>query len=118
MVFSSLMFLFVYFPVVLGIYYISPLRRRNLFLLLANLVFYGWGEPVYILIMVLSIFIDYTHGLLVEKYRDNDKKARAFVVSSMAFNLALLFFFKYYDFLADSLRALPLFSFQHPYYYK
>ena len=111
MVFSSLMFLFVYFPVVLGIYYISPLRWRNLFLLLANLVFYGWGEPVYILIMFLSIFIDYTHGLLVEKYRDNDKKARAFVVSSMVFNLALLFFFKYYDFLADSLRALPLFSF-------
>ena len=111
MVFSSLMFLFVYFPVVLGIYYLTPLKWRNLFLLLVNLVFYGWGEPVYILIMFLSIFIDYTHGLLVEKYRDNDKKARMFVVSSMIFNLALLFFFKYYDFLAESLRALPLFAF-------
>jgi len=111
MVFSSLMFLFVYFPVVLGVYYISPLKWRNLFLLLANLIFYGWGEPVYILIMFLSIFIDYTHGLLVEKYRVDDKKARAFVVSSMVFNLALLFFFKYYDFLADSLRVLPVFSF-------
>ena len=111
MVFSSLMFLFVYFPVVLGIYYVTPLKWRNLFLLLANLVFYGWGEPVYILIMFLSVFIDYTHGLLVEKHRSDDKKARAFVVSSMIFNLALLFFFKYYDFIADSLRHFPLFSF-------
>ena len=70
MVFSSLMFLFVYLPVVLAVYYISPLKWRNLFLLIANLIFYGWGEPIYITIMFLSIFIDYTHGLLVEKYRD------------------------------------------------
>ncbi len=111
MVFSSLTFLFIYLPVVLGIYYLTPLRQRNLFLLAANLIFYGWGEPVYIAIMFLSIIIDYTHGLLVEKYRSDDRKARAFVVSSMFFNLALLFFFKYYDFLADSLRGLPLFSF-------
>ena len=111
MVFSSLMFLFIYFPAVLGIYYLAPLKWRNAFLLLANLVFYGWGEPVYILIMILSILIDYTHGMLVEKYRSDDRKARAFVVSSMVFNLALLFFFKYYDFLADSLRRIPLFAF-------
>jgi len=110
MVFSSLMFLFIYLPVVLAVYYISPLKWRNLLLLIANLIFYGWGEPVYIVIMFLSIFIDYTHGLLVEKYRGNDRKARAFVASSMIFNLALLFFFKYYDFLADSLRGIPLFA--------
>ena len=71
MVFSSLMFLFIYLPVVLTIYYITPLKWRNLFLLAANLIFYGWGEPVYILIMFASIGIDYVHGLLVEKYRDN-----------------------------------------------
>ena len=107
MVFSSLMFLFIYLPVVLAIYYVTPLKWRNLFLLIANLVFYGWGEPVYILIMFLSIGIDYVHGLMVEKYRANDRKARAFVVSSMVFNLALLFFFKYYDFVADALRNIP-----------
>ncbi len=110
MVFSSLMFLFIYLPVVLAVYYITPLKWRNLALLVFNLIFYGWGEPVYILIMFLSIGIDYTHGLLVEKYRNNDRKARTFVVSSMVFNLALLFFFKYYDFLADSLRGISVFS--------
>ncbi len=107
MVFSSLMFLFVYLPVVLAVYYITPLKWRNLTLLVANLIFYGWGEPVYILIMVLSILIDYTHGLLVEKHRANDRLARAFVASSMVFNLLLLFTFKYYDFLADNLRRIP-----------
>ena len=110
MVFSSLMFLFVYLPVVLAAYYLTPLKWRNTVLLLFNLIFYGWGEPVYIVIMFLSIFIDYTHGLLIEKYRADDQKARAFVVSSMVFNLALLFFFKYYDFLADSLRGISVFA--------
>lgn len=110
MVFSSLMFLFIYLPVVLAIYYVSPLRWRNAFLLIANLVFYGWGEPVYILIMFLSILIDYFHGWMVDKYRSDDRKARRFVVSSMVFNLALLFFFKYYDFMAGSLRAIPCLS--------
>ena len=78
MVFSSLLFLFVYLPVVLAIHYITPLKWRNLMLLVANLIFYGWGEPVYILIMFLSIAIDYTHGLLVDKCkkRGDDRGAR------------------------------------------
>ena len=78
MVFSSLYFLFLYLPIVLFLYYITPLKWRNLLLLLVNLVFYAWGEPVYILIMFLSIGIDYTHGMLVEKYkrRGNDRGAR------------------------------------------
>ena len=77
-------------------------------LLLVNLVFYAWGEPVYILIMFLSIGIDYTHGMLVEKYkrRGNDRGARWAVASSVIFNLALLFFFKYWDFVAGSLQAI------------
>ena len=110
LIFSSLLFLFTYLPVVLAIYYVTPLKWRNLFVLIANLIFYGWGEPIYILIMFLSIGIDYTHGLLVEKYRADDKKARLVVASSMFFNLALLFFFKYYDFLADNLRGIAIFS--------
>ncbi len=107
MIFSSLLFLFTYLPAVLLIYYITPLKWRNLFLLIANLIFYGWGEPVYILIMFLSIGIDYVHGYLVEKYRADDRKARIFVASSMVFNLGLLFFFKYYDFLMDSFSFIP-----------
>ena len=110
MVFSTPYFLFLYLPIVLLLYYISPLKWRNFVLLVVNLVFYGWGEPVYILIMFVSIAIDYTHGLLVErcKAKDNDKGARMAVASSVIFNLALLFFFKYWDFLARSLQAMGL----------
>ena len=106
MVFSSLPFLFFYLPVVLLIYKLSPLKLRNLFLLIASLFFYGWGEPIYILIMFASILIDYTHGMLVERWRENNKKARMAVASSVFFNLALLVFFKYYDFLAGSINAV------------
>ena len=107
MVFSSLTFLFFYLPVTLLVYFLAPLKWRNLVLLLVSLFFYGWGEPVYIAIMVLSILIDYTHGLLVEKYRANDRLARWFVGESVAFNLLLLGFFKYWDFFAVNLSRIP-----------
>lgn len=110
MVFSSLYFLFLYLPVVLLAYYVTPLKWRNAVLLLFNLIFYGWGEPKYILIMFASIAIDYTHGMLVTrcKAKGNDRGARMAVASSVIFNLALLFFFKYWDFLAQSLAAVGL----------
>lgn len=108
MVFSSLIFLFAYLVVTLTLYFLSPLKWRNVVLLITSLIFYGYGEPVYIFIMFLSIFIDYFHGLLVEKYRDDDKKARWFVGQSVAFNLLLLGFFKYWDFLAINLAAIGL----------
>ncbi len=106
MVFSSLPFLFFYLAVVLLVYKLSPLKLRNLLLLLVSLFFYGWGEPVYIFIMFLSIAVDYTHGMLVERWRDNDKKARMAVFSSVFFNLAILFFFKYWDFVAVNVNSL------------
>src|SRR5574344_935625 len=106
-VFSSLTFRFLYLPVTLLLYFLTPLRWRNLTLLLVSLFFYGWGEPVYILIMFLSILIDYTHGLLVEKYRSDDWKARWFVTESVIFNLLLLGFFKYWDFFAVNLSLIP-----------
>lgn len=110
MVFSTPFFLFFYLPIVLAAYYLTPLRFRNAVLLLLNLIFYGWGEPVYILIMFASIAIDYTHGMLVAraKARGNDKAARLAVASSVIFNLALLFFFKYWDFIAGSFQAVGL----------
>ena len=107
MVFSSLTFLFLYLPLTLLVYFLSPLRWRNFVLLVVSLLFYGWGEPVYIVIMFLSIIIDYTHGLLVEKFRSDDKKARWFVAQSVIFNLALLGFFKYWDFIAANLSLIP-----------
>lgn len=106
MVFSSLFFMFMYLPIVLGIYYITPLKLRNLFLLIANLIFYGFGEPIYILIMVVSIFVDYTHGLLVEKFRHRDKLAKYIVVQSMVINLGILTFFKYLDFFIVTLKQV------------
>ena len=106
MVFSSLTFLFAYLPVTLAVYFLAPLRWRNLVLLVVSLFFYGWGEPVYIVIMFLSIAIDYTHGMLVEKYRADDRKARWFVAQSVIFNLLLLGFFKYGTFFAENLYAL------------
>ncbi|MCI2055850.1 MAG: MBOAT family protein [Oscillibacter sp.] len=107
MVFSSLTFLFGFLPLTLAVYFLTPLKWRNLTLLIVSLLFYGWGEPVYILIMFASIAIDYVHGLLVEKHRHDDKKARWFVVQSVIFNLLLLGFFKYWDFFAVNLSLIP-----------
>lgn len=107
MVFSSLPFLFAYLPLTLLLYFIAPLRWRNFVLLIVSLLFYGWGEPVYIWIMILSILIDYTHGILVDKYRERDKLARWFVAESVIFNLLLLGFFKYWDFFAANLSLIP-----------
>lgn len=105
--FSSLPFLFGFLPFTLALYFAAPPRWRNLVLLLTSLVFYGWGEPIYLGIMVLSILIDYTHGLLVERYRSRDKLARWFVAESVILNLGLLGFFKYWDFFAENLSRLP-----------
>lgn len=107
MVFSSLTFLFGFLPLSLALYFLAPLRWRNLLLLAVSLIFYGWEKPAYLLIMIASIAIDYVHGRLVEKHRANDKKARWFVAQSMIFNLLLLGFFKYYDFLAVNLSLIP-----------
>ena len=87
-----------------------PRRGRNAVLLLSSLFFYFWGERIYVAIMLLSTAIDYTHGLLVErcKAKGNDRGARLAVASAIVFNLALLFFFKYWDFIAGSLQGLGL----------
>ena len=110
MVFSTPFFLFTYFPIVLILHAVTPSRYRNAVLLLVNLVFYGWKKPAYILIMFASIGIDYVHGLLVEKAKGEgrDRRARRYVVQSVVFNLALLGFFKYWDFIARSLSAIGL----------
>ena len=110
MVFSTPIFLFYFLVLTLLVYYVVPRRFRNPVLLCASLVFYYWGEQMYVAIMFLSTAIDYIHGLLVErcKVRGNDKGARWAVASSIVFNLALLFFFKYWDFIAASLQAMGL----------
>ena len=110
MVFSTPYFLFLYLPMVLLLYYISPLKWRNLVLMVVNLIFYGWGEPVYIIIMLISIAANYAFGLVVTwcKRREDQRGAKIAVALSVVFNLALLGFFKYWDFLAKSLAGLGL----------
>lgn len=108
MVFSSLLFMFLYLPAVMLIYYITPRKYRNVMLLVANLIFYGWGEPVLVLLMLFSTFVDYFHGYFIGKYREtNKKKAKMLVASSAIINLGLLCFFKYSGMLADTLNVLP-----------
>ncbi|MCI8404635.1 MAG: MBOAT family protein [Clostridia bacterium] len=111
MYFSSLLFLFVFLPAVLVIYYALPRKLRNGFLLLSNLVFYGWGEPVLILIMLVSILTNYICGLFIEKYYNNQKCRKVFLVLSLVISLGLLGVFKYAGFVSDILRQLPPFMF-------
>ncbi len=108
MVFSSLVFLFVYLPAVLLVYYISPAKWRNIVLFILNMIFYGWGEPVYLLLMMLSIVVDYLLGMGIEKYREKPKIAKGLVTASVVWNIGLLFFFKYYDFLVQSLQSVGI----------
>ena len=110
MVFSTPLFLFYFLTAVLLVYYLVPLRLRNLVLMAASLFFYYWGEQGYTVIMLLSTAIDYTHGLLVRRFKDRgrDHLARLAVASSVFFNLSILFFFKYWDFLARSMQSVGL----------
>ena len=106
MVFSSIPFLFFFFPIFLLLYYISPFKIKNLILLIFSLIFYAWGEPVYIVLMIFSSVVDYTNGRLIEKYRDNKVLKRTFMICSVVINLALLGFFKYSDFLIENINNL------------
>ena len=110
MVFSTPVFLFGFLVLTLLIYYLVPRRFRNLVLFASSLFFYFWGEPTYFYIMLISTAVDYTHGLLVErcKKKGNLRGAKLAVASSMVLNLGLLFFFKYWDFIAGSLQSIGI----------
>lgn len=108
MVFSSLLFLFRFLPIVLILYFAVPQRFRNAVLFFSSLVFYAWGEPIYVTLMIFSTVVDYTHGLLVERFKEKGdmKKAKLVVLSSATINLALLGFFKYADFVITNINSL------------
>ena len=106
MVFSSLVFLFVFLPITLLLYFMAPRNYRNLILLLVSLIFYAWGEPVYIILMLFSTVVDFIHGLLVERYANHPKKAKRVVLSSVIINLGLLIFFKYSGFIISNINLL------------
>ena len=107
MVFSSILFMFLYLPVVLAVYYLVPVRYRNVWLFAVNMVFYGWGEPVYILLMVFSICLNYASGLWIGKFHQTDRrKAKTVLTVNTVLNLGLLVFFKYFDLIAGTINAV------------
>ena len=105
MVFSSIIFLFWYLPVVLAVMKLSPLKWRNGLLFVLSLVFYGWSEPFYIFLMLLSTVVDYFNGMMVEKHLPDKKKARKYVIFSVVFNMGMLGFFKYADWLIGMINS-------------
>lgn len=108
MVFSSLIFLFIFLPLVVLCYYLVPKNMKNLILFLFSLFFYGWGEPIYISLMMFSTLVDYTHGLLIHKYklRGENKKAKRILLSSIFINLSMLMFFKYSNFFLSNINNI------------
>ncbi|MCU0849257.1 MAG: MBOAT family protein [Spirochaetes bacterium] len=105
MVFSSVHFLFFYFPVVLTVYFIIPKRFRNLFLMLMSILFYVWGEGVYSAIMIISVIVNYFLGLLVVKGNRWISPKKAMIVAVLV-NLGLLGFFKYFNFFIDNVNQM------------
>ena len=107
MLFSSIPFAFYFLPAVLVLYFAVPFRFKNAVLLTFSLFFYGWGEPVYLLLMMASIVAGWIFGLLIGKYRGTPK-ARLFLIASLVTSLGLLGWFKYADFAVENLNALGL----------
>lgn len=105
MVFSSVPFLFYFMPIVIAAYFLVPRKLRNGLLFIVSLIFYAWGEPIYVVLMLFSTLVDFTHGILLEKL-DHKPRMRVWVlVSSCFINLGLLGFFKYTDFLIGSINS-------------
>ena len=106
MIFSSLFFIFIFLPLVLVAYYLVPRKFKNLCLVLFSLVFYAWGEPIYVLLMIFTILVDYACGLCVARFIDRRGKAKLFITINIVINLALLGFFKYAGMLVGTFDAV------------
>lgn len=106
MVFSSLIFLFIFLPIFLGVYYVAPRGLRNLILFITSLIFYTWGEPIYVMIMIFSTFVDYMMGLVIHRYRTNQVIPKLALGGSIFINLLVLGFFKYSNFFIDNINNL------------
>lgn len=106
MLFSSIVFLFSFLPAVMILYYLLPVRFRNVILLLASLVFYAWGEPVYLFLMLLSILFNYFSGLDIARNLQDKRAAKRSLIFNLIINLAVLGFFKYEGFVLDTLNGI------------
>lgn len=106
MVFSSIPFLFFFLPLCLILYYAVPFSLKNGILLFFSLIFYAWGEPVYILLMLFASAVDFINGLLMERFGNTKPKRTLFLCCSVVINLSVLAFFKYADFLIMNINGL------------
>lgn len=108
MIFSSIFFIFAFLPIVLVIYYIVPFAGKNLVLLLSSLIFYAWGEPVYVILMLLSIGINYVSGMELESHIEagDMKKAKYACIVTAVINFLILGFYKYYGFVIENLNVI------------
>jgi alginate O-acetyltransferase complex protein AlgI len=106
MVFSSPTFLFLFLPVVFGLHYIVPRRFRNFFLLIASLIFYGWGEPIFVLVMVFSSLANYLLAVGIDRAYSKSLNPRLFMVLTIIFNVGLLAVLKYADFLLSAINSI------------
>ena len=110
MVFSSIVFLYIFLPIMLLLYFIVPSKFKNAIMILASLVFFAWGEIRYIFIMLVLAVMDFICGKQITKYQDNKKKKIFFLMINVVVNLGILFFFKYADFIITNINNLTGFS--------
>ena len=109
MEFSSTVFLFIFLPILLVIYHcklIKSIKVRNIILLIASLLFYAYGEPIYILVMLGSILVNYFIGILIDKNRNSNRTKKLYLVIGIIFNVLLIVCFKYLNFIFDNLSLL------------
>ena len=106
MVFSSIIFIFIFLPIVLLAYYTLGNKIKNYILLVSSFIFYAWGGVEYLKILVLSILINYIFGLLIDKSRDNILIKKVILSIGVLINLSFLFYFKYYNFFAESVNSI------------
>ena len=115
MVFSSLVFVFLFLVLTLGIYYAVPFKFKNLVIFISGFIFYAWGEPKYVAVMLISTLIDYFAGLAIHKYNDNIVIKRIALIVSLVMNLSLLGIFKYSDFIFGSINSIFGLSIENPF---
>ena len=114
MVFSSIFFLFFFLPAFFLCYYLVPGKAKNVILLLASIIFYAWGEPKYVILLVISSVVDYINGRMMEKFDGNDRVRKIFLIVSVVINLSLLGIFKYSGLFIDTIDFIPGISINNP----
>lgn len=111
MLFSSMTFLFVFMPLVMAVYFLSKKEIRNYVLLIASIIFYAWGEPRYLAIMIITILVNYAGAILLDKHYSS--RQRLWIVSlTIVLDLSFLFYFKYFNFVVDNINGVLATDFQ------